>query len=275
MTGTVAVKPPSLSTELLITDDAHRACAVSCALARPGVYFPVVDGPRMQRIDRDAEVVRRNNAVARARSETVFLAGLPDAASSAMIQRLPAAYVRLLADDQAIADLLPIDHRKRPPLVWGQDRIGVGLLLALRAGTIVVFEDGPSPAIGVPSRSGHLVICEAGEPLTEVIAANYAYSLRAGLIVIPSIDDGTANRLMDQLYRLFDQNISPTTVAEDTAREFRALCGGIDPPPGGSLTVFTRKLPLGLCFPEVPSTHLFTYPDAGLAVVNGFAAASP
>lgn len=94
-----------------------------------------------------------------------------------------------------------------------------------------------------------------------------------GLWFLSTLSDLERGDLMDQLYRLFDQNISPTTVAEDTARELRGLCGGVDPPPGGSLTIFTRKLPLGLGFPEVPSTHLFTYPDAGLAVVNGFAAA--
>lgn len=266
------MKTPAISSDLLITDDAQRACIVSCALARPGVYFPVVDGPRMQRLDRDAEVIRRNNAVARAKSRTVFLTGLPDEARSAMSQHLPGGYVRTLADDPAVEALFPPDRRKRAPLVWGGDRIGVGLLLALRAGTSIAFEDRPSPEIGAPSRSGHLVVCEAGEDLTEVIAANYAYALKAGLLIIPPIEEATTIRLMERLYRIFDQDVGASTVADETAQELRALCGTVDLPTGGSLTFFTRKLPLGLGFPEVPSTHLFTYPDAGLAVINGFAA---
>jgi hypothetical protein len=34
-------------------------------------------------------------------------------------------------------------------------------------------------------------------------------------------------------------------------------------------------LPYGFGFPEVPSTHLFSYPDLGIAILNGFAAEQP
>lgn len=266
------MRAPALSTDLLITDDALRASAVSCALARPGTYFPVLDGPRMKRLDSDAEATRRTNAVARAGSRTVFLTGLPDDGHTAIRRRLPERYIRTLTDDQAIQALLPPDRRAREPLAWGRDRIGVGLLLAMQQGTSIRFEDRPSPDTVAPPKSGHLVICEAGEDLTEVIAANYAYALKAGLHIIPAIDDTTATRLMDRLYRIFDQDVGASVVAEEVSRELRGLCGSVDVPRGGSLTFFTRKLPFGLGFPEVPSTHLFTYPDAGLPVINGFAA---
>ena len=37
------------------------------------------------------------------------------------------------------------------------------------------------------------------------------------------------------------------------------------------MTFFTSHVPFGLAFPEVPTTHLRTYPDLGVAVLNGLA----
>jgi hypothetical protein len=51
---------------------------------------------------------------------------------------------------------------KKPPLTWGNDRIGIR---ALRERRSIVFIDEPSSAETVPSKSGHLVVCEQGEPL--------------------------------------------------------------------------------------------------------------
>src|SRR5580692_10342057 len=49
----------------------------------------------------------------------------------------------------------------------------------------------------------------------------------------------------------------------------------INIPPGGSITFVTRRLPYGFAFPEVPSTHLFAYPDLGISIINGFSAEQP
>jgi hypothetical protein len=43
-------------------------------------------------------------------------------------------------------------------------------------------------------------------------------------------------------------------------------------PECGSITFITGGLPLRFSVPEVPSTHLFKYPDLGIAMINGFAA---
>jgi len=72
------MKCPPISECFVFADDAKLAAQVSCALASPGVYLPVCDGPRLQRPDRDAEVIRRHNAAARARTNTAYMAGLSD-----------------------------------------------------------------------------------------------------------------------------------------------------------------------------------------------------
>jgi hypothetical protein len=57
---------------------------------------------------------------------------------------------------------------------------------------------------------------------------------------------------------------------EELARELRGLAGDIPVPRGGSI-----DHPYGFGFSEVPSTHLFTYPDLRIAIIHGFAAEQP
>ena len=45
-------------------------------------------------------------------------------------------------------------------------------------------------------------MCEEGEELAQVIAANYAFALNAGLIVIPEVDQETAEALLEEFYNM-------------------------------------------------------------------------
>lgn len=271
------MKCPSLTPALVIADDAQLAAQISCILARPGHYVPVVDGPRMARPDHEAEVIRRNNAAARVNADSVIFAGLRDDAASAMLGRLPAKRVKRVG---AAGDVLALSENgtrlKTPPLVWGRERIGIGLLKALRARTFIEFMDTTSPLERVPSKSGHLVVCEEGEELSEVIAANYAYALRAGLCLIPEVDKGRSEAILERFYSLYDERNVSQTVALDRLRgQLLNLCGDLDIPPAGSVTFITGRLPYGFAFSGTPSTHLFKYPDLGLSIVNGLAAEQP
>ena len=156
-------------------------------------------------------------------------------------------------------------------MTLGGDRIGVGLLKALRAELHIVFEDKPSSYEWVSSKSGHIVVCEEGEELSEVIAANYAFALDAGLFLIPKVDEDRAEELLEGFYRLQDQGDAPAEIQARLRQELLNLCGSIPVPEGGSIT-FVGKLPFGFAYPEHPSTHLFEYPDLGCAVINGFSA---
>jgi hypothetical protein len=150
------------------------------------------------------------------------------------------------------------------------DRIGIGLLKALRAGSNIVFEEKYSPIDVVASKTEHLVVCEEGEDLAQIIAANYAYSLRAGLCLIPKVGDQQADDLLEQFYSLYDDTQhSPTHKLERLKEQLTALCGPLPVPPSGSIT-FIASLPLGFAMPDFPSTHIFNYPDLGAAMVNGF-----
>ena len=192
---------PRFSKTLIIADDAQLAAQVSCLFNKVNTYLTVLDGPRMERPDHVSEVIRRNNAVARVQPDRVIYAGLSDAASEAFKKHLPARLVERVNSYGEIAKLQQAEVALRAdPLVWGYDRIGVGLLKALRLRSQIIFTNKSSVTDDVPSRSGHLVVCEQGEELAEVIAANYAFSLGAGLCLIPEVPKEKAENLLERFY---------------------------------------------------------------------------
>src|SRR5260370_25896081 len=198
------VKCPSLSNALIFSDDAQLAARLSCVLAKPGSYLPVIDGPRAQRPDREAEIIRRINAAARSRARRIFLAGLSDLSADAPTQRLPKGRgTRIHATDDLgrfIANGTTVDA----PQKWGRDHIGVGLLQALRARRSIVFQDEPSPKGHLLLKSDHLVVCEEGDEFAQVIAANYAYSIGAGLFLIQETPQERAEQVMERFYSLYE-----------------------------------------------------------------------
>jgi hypothetical protein len=128
----------------------------------------------------------------------------------------------------------------------------------------------------VPSKSAHLVVCEDGHELSQVISANYAFSLRAGFFLIPEVEGAVTDSLLEEFYSVYDQkHVSQTEALRDLQKRLRELCGPLPLPPNGSITFITSGLPFGFAVQEAPSTHLFRYPDLGTVIVNGFAAEQP
>ncbi|OSI68591.1 hypothetical protein [Bradyrhizobium canariense] len=268
---------PPFTSAFVFADDARLAAQLSSLLAVPGRYLAVCDGPRMQRPDHKLEVLRRHNAMGRTRAKTAFMAGLPDNAMQALGQSLNSRrQVPCIRISSSVDMESAIPHTdQRDVLTWGRDRIGIGLLKALRAGQQIVFDDKPSPYEWVPSKGGHIVVCEQGEEISEVIAANYAYALDAGLFLIPEVDRDRTDEILEAFYSLNDRPGGTSQEAQaGLMQELLGLCGSIPVPDGGSIT-FVGRLPYGFAYPEHPSTHLFKYPDLGTSVVNGFAAEQP
>ena len=270
----LAMRCPPFSDRFIFADDAKLAAQLSCTLATHGTYLPVCDGPRIQRPDREFEVLRRHNAVGRARANVAYMAGLSDDAFSALSRSLNSRKNvpchRVSSDNIAS---ITRQWRSREVLVWGRDRIGVGLLKALRAGKNIAFENKASPYEWLPSKAEHLVVCEESEELSQVIAANYAFALDAGLFLIPEVDRDQAEDLLEAFYKIHDRDseASPAEAQAQLRQELLNLCGSLPIPEDGTIT-FVGKLPFGFAYPEHPSTHLFEYPDLACAVVNGFAA---
>ena len=177
------MKCPSILTRAVVTDNAELAARLSCILSRPGYYFPILDGPRMARHDNRGEAIRRINAVTRAGVKKIALADLSSEQETAMRRLLPSKSVQTISDEELTCLL-----QEKPALStlsWGRSHIGVGLLRALRNNQILEFSDEAPAACAELSGAKHLVVCEAGEPLSEVVAANYAFALEADFPLIP------------------------------------------------------------------------------------------
>lgn len=266
------MKCPHLLSTVIVSDDAELAAKLSCLFGRPGAYLPIVDGPRMSRDDHEAETTRRNNAIARMRAREAFYAGLSPEAEAALDRYLKPLKAVCVRSADAVAAAAAARGIKRETMMWGRRDIGPGLLTALRAGKMIEFTEHAETMNYVPGKSGHLVVCEAGEPLAEVIAANYAFALGAGLVTIPERSSYETRSILEALYSLYDdRDVSPTDRLKALSKAIRSMCAGIVLPERGSLSFVTGDIPYGFAFPELPSTHLFKYPDLGIAMINGFA----
>lgn len=273
------MKVPSISDEMIISDDAELAAIACCLLSENDTYLTVLDGPRMARDDWASEVTRRNNVAARIKAKRVIFAGLPVESSEAFDKNFSRDIVVNVNSSSDVSSQLSkskVLHLKK--LKWGKSNIGVGLLKALRERSLLEFCEGTHTEDSISSKSGHLVICEEGEPISQVIAANYAFSLSAGLKIIPEVSEGTSQRLLESFYSLYEQGDatnSPTDTLADLQREIRALCGNVYLSDINSVTFISKNVPLSFGFPELPATNLFSYPDLGLAVANGLIAEQP
>lgn len=270
------MKCPEIASSVVIADDAELAATCSSYLMEKSKYLSVLDGPRMARRDSEAEVIRRKNVIARIKPTRVILAGLANDATLPIVNRLPASLVtKIDSNEDARVELASSFDADRDKLVWGKTNIGIGLLKALRANVTISFDEDAECSSELSTKSGHLVVCEAGEPISQVVAANYAYALRAGLRIIPNVSKTAGEAILEEFYSLYDQSeseVSPTNQLEELRTRIRLLCGPIDTQSVRSLTFISKDIPYGFAFSEVPSTHLFTDPDLGLSVANGLVA---
>lgn len=194
---------PPIRTLAIVADDAELAARLSCILSRRGYYLPILDGPRMARPDNQSEAARRNNAIARASVKRVALADLSAEQQAAMASLLPSRSILTISGQDLSRKL----QEKPAPstLAWGRTNIGVGLLKALRNNQLLEFSDDAEVGNTELSGRSHIVVCEAGEPLSEVIAANYAFALDADFVLIPEVDKDTAEEVTEEFYSLYDQ----------------------------------------------------------------------
>lgn len=265
---------PRFSDAAIVGDDASLTAMLCSRLAKQGEYLAVLEAPRMARPDVQAEVVTCNNTLARVGATRHFFAGVEIGAKNALRPYYNGSEVTDASSEDVISRISLLHNNGE--LVWGRDNIGVGLLRAMREKKHLIFSDtGPTQTFERGLNS-HLVVVEDGNPLAQVIAANYAWSLGAGICVIPEVSRIEEDNILSRFYSSSDasQTVSQQEILRDLAETLRLLVGDAPIPKAGSgasVTYITGKLPFGFAFPEIPSTHLFVYPRLGVSIVNGFA----
>ncbi|MDF3822920.1 hypothetical protein P3G55_23690 [Leptospira sp. 96542] len=207
------------------------------------------------------------------KAKTVLFVGLPDETTSLFSRQIPASVSKSIASVEEVKELTDLVRSlKGEPVSWGASNLAYGLLTALREQRSIVFGSHSSPSLPISSRSGHWVICEAGDEHAQVIAANYAYSLDAGLCLIPEVDKRQAEHLLETFYSLYELQEAVSDALERLKQTLRDLCGSLPLTDIRSATFVTNRLPYGAAYPEFPTTHLQMYPQLGISVLNGFVA---
>ncbi len=269
---------PRLLHTLIIGNNAPLIAELSSVLARKRSYLPVIDEPRIHRPDIANEYIRRHNAAARMQAKHVIFVNVADDIVKE-INLQPNRTIRINALSEIFGYGSKLQLRTENYLDWGQANIAIGLLTALRAKKVLrCTPDGPN-ASELATETGHLVICEDHEELATIQAANYAYSLGAGLKIIPTMPERERKQLLERLYSanaaIEGETRSPTERLRDIATELRQYIGGDLPNEVESLTFITSGIPWGFGYPEKPSTHLSTYPDLGIHLISALAAEQP
>lgn len=262
---------PRLINTTVIGDDPLLLAQISSACARKGWYLPILDAPRSVLPNVQSQVIRLNNVVARLAPTHIILAGLTDSTCELFSNRFPKKQtyrVETIEQFRATPGDRP-DRTRRAPLSWGSDKIGLGLLRAFREGREIVFDGSNIDPDPVRSDSNHVVVCEEGDYHAQVVAANYAHSLGAGLQLIREVPAEEADSILDEFYLLYDSPEPPTTTLQRLKERIRQHVGELKVPTGGSVTFITRRVPFGFAFHEYPSTHLFGYPNLGISISNG------
>lgn len=265
-------KIPSLHRVLIISDDAALCAEVCASINKKGGYLVVLDGPRMLRSDFSNEVVRRNNVAAKLSPDYVILIGLPDAAIQELLSCLKGIPTYNISGIDEFRNL-PI-YKPKPGnglVICERDDLGVGLFHALKSGCELRVGGKANEKLVAKYGSEHLVVCEDGEPLSQVIAANYAFSIGADLQIIPACTEEKSKAILERLYGVYEaRDISVIEEVSDLRGIVREMVAIENPEKYRFITFITKELPYGFSFPEIPTTHLFAYPDLGVAVFNGF-----
>lgn len=268
---------PKISKTIVFGDHPQLLAKVSSLFSKKNTYLPVIDGPRMSREDAMSEIVRRYNVAARIQPSVIIFAELSPKTCDKFEGYFPPKIVhRITKVDDLRKKSLELPKRSPKLFNWGKDHIGLGLLQALRLNQEIVFHDNPSRNVLVPSISGHLVVCEEGDELAQVIVANYAYSIGAGMCLIPRMSDEESDYIAEKLYGLDQETTqSPTSILEELKSIIRSHIGFIDFKKHNSITFIIKNIPWGVAYSEVPTTHMFIYPDLGIALLNGIVAEQP
>lgn len=259
---------PSYEHSVLVTDDPLLAARISALFVRPGRYLPIMDGPRMSRPDADNETVRRRNAMVMTGARQVLMGGLSPSAVSAIRPDWKYCTVSDQYDDHVHA-LRGILKRPMRTLRWGPDNLGVGLYQARIAHQEFRPDLYASPSLNLVVAGTHLLVaCERGDLLSEVVASNLAFACGASFAVFPGLAESDRENWLEEIYALGEGGDLSVRFS-DLAQRARAHLGQLAFTRYKTILFVTAGFPWGIAVPEVATTHMYSYPDFGRAVIEG------
>ncbi len=265
---------PTFETVSIVGDKPQFIAELASLFTRSGRYLAIMDSPRMSRSDAGNEVIRRTNALVRAKPRHVLFADLPPVTLKAMSDAWALGASTSVATVAAAASALRgLVKGPSEQMLWGDSNLGVGLLLARRAKKQLQTSPESSSCISfVPGGRHLLVVCEDGDELAQISASCFAFATDAAFIVIPRLEKIERDEWLDDLYALESGGDVSSRFA-DICLRVRARLPAIDFSNYKQVLFVTSGFPWGIAVPECPTTHMYNYPDFGRSMIDGIWAA--
>lgn len=267
-----------------ISDNPVLAAVISSYFNTPGEYFCLMDAPRLGRPDWTNEIIRRNNVLARLKPEKIILAGLSKDVIRAFASRLPSKRLIVINELSQVKEKLSdfVKPSQDGILECREDELVLGVLYAkyLKKELSVIKDATTLKTFSIDStqKSQHKVILDDIHDMCPIITGNYAYSIGATVAIFPEPSKAEIEASYNDIYNI--KTFKSTTRGKTAQRslmsqqftyESHFTAKKIE---ADFLTFITKGIPYGYFFPETPATHLFSYPDLGLAIFDNIYFAS-
>jgi hypothetical protein len=137
-----------------------------------------------------------------------------------------------------------------------------GLIQAKRERKLLVLDDAAPLVNPLPFSRRHVIALDFLDPLTQIIAANFAFSIGADLVLLPQVE----RRLSDDLYYWIS---SPDKSHRDRAlAEAKVLLAPVlELEDVDFFTFVTTGVPYGYFLANKPTTHLIAQPHLGEQII--------
>ena len=263
-----------------IAGDPLLAAKISAILSSEGYYFPVLDAPRMKRPDASNEVIRRVNVLALLHSKKIIFAGLRLEEKLGLLSSIPLNKIINIQNEDDLLSferLFSNDVEFKGNIHCRRDDIALGLLLAKYGRKRLIIDDNAGPInereLDKYTEKNHLVMLDDRHEIAPIVAANYAFMLKAKIKMLPPLLEQESESVYEDIMDSGIVRNSPrgekssrSLVSEQLKLESRVEFNKIE---AKFITFFTKGYPYGYFFSNWPTTHIFSYPDVGLSVVRG------
>jgi hypothetical protein len=245
-----------------IGDDPILVAEISSLFNKASHYFSVINAPVLRDLDTDNDVIRVTNALSIMQPDIVIYAGLTEKVKQKFSSRIPLKKILEVNNiDEIDVKLKSRTKNNQDMLHWGRDHLGLGLFWAKHSSKRLRIDMEESPLSDILDMERDvLVVYEEQNIISDIIAANYAYSIGAWLRPIKPTSQELISDIHEEFYSIYSEgnNKSVSESIKVLRERLRNLSGEINFRGVKCATFFTSGLPWGYAFNEVPSTHIFT-----------------
>jgi len=261
---------PKVSKNVCITDDINIAIKFSLIFNQKNYYLPIIEVPRISRPDASNEAIKINNSLAQVQPHQILYGNLKEEEKILFKDRFPKKIAKTV---QSPNELEHIQGIKNSPyyekIKWGFNNLGIGLLMAMKQKKTLEIDDSINEGYNYfEGSSGLLLVAEDRKDITSIIIANYAYAFDASLLFIEDIPKNIMENINDRFFKIYEKGINTEYELNKIKADILKLLPSINTLSYYCITFFTKGIPFGFAFPQIPCSHIFNYPFLGAHLCN-------